>query len=715
MFYRLWSPRTLIIGNEELSTNPEKELDEFIKSSVEDLVLIPSESKDTSKSDSECILPSCDDFSSINVFKEKAVSFSNPLFNSNDDFTSSDDESLSNKDVLKENVKIYSNPLFEFDDEYISSDVNPLFDEVLEDIESKDSYDSNLDEPDLLVTHLSDVNEDEYFTPGDDVGLLLHRDSSTLIMSVVSILEGSEDTIFELGISAFHFSHWSGTFISFNVYPNILNESPMEICSSTRFNPIITMIWVKSHKSYAPTSKTLTHTRAHATTRHKGKEIAKPITPLSESASEEDSDPEQAQKDKKMLKNLALIAKYFKKIFKPTNNNLKTFSNTRNKNVDTTPRYKNDNQTGQFRNQRTVIVVVARETVGGQVVQKTRIQCFNCKEFGHFAKECKKPKRVKNSVYHKKKMLLCKQAKKVVPLQAEQSDWPTNTDDEINEQELEAHYSYMAKIHEVPTADSRTDPEPLEHVQYDVGYNVFANEIYHSKKPEFIKCDDERVALANLIANLKRVVDENKKMQKELKKANASLTQELTKFKSILAKTSRTLGESNSIRDSCLVALQNKQTEFERYKAFNDRIVDYDKLKCKLNETLRLLAQKDIDLKEGLKLKTYKIVIKEKHDELFKEGPLTKSHYEGLVKEKTKESINPNHSYDGTQRPTTIANPMYLKKAQSEKTCLYAIPNDQSDPANKLVPDREDTLTLERESRSKLNKDLVRPYIYKTK
>ncbi|GJV02017.1 retrovirus-related pol polyprotein from transposon TNT 1-94 [Tanacetum coccineum] len=55
---------------------------------------------------------------------------------------------------------------------------------------------------------------------------------------------------------------------------------------------------------------------------------------------------------------------------------------------------------------------------------------------------------------------------------------------------------------------------------------------------------------------------------------------------------------------------------------------------------------------------------------------------------------------------------MYLKKAQYEKPCLYEIPYDQSDPANRLVPDREETLTLEKESRSKLNKDLVRPYDY---
>ncbi|GJQ94666.1 retrovirus-related pol polyprotein from transposon TNT 1-94 [Tanacetum coccineum] len=116
------------------------------------------------------------------------------------------------------------------------------------------------------------------------------------------------------------------------------------------------------------------------------------------------------------------------------------------------------------------------------------------------------------------------------------------------------------------------------------------------------------------------------------------MTQELTECKSILAETSRTLGESNSIRDSCLVALQNKQTEFERYKAFNDRTVDYDKLERKLNETLGLLAQKDIDIQEGLKVKAYEIsVVQAKHDELVKQSLLTRSHYEGLVKEKTKE------------------------------------------------------------------------------
>nr|GFB01552.1 hypothetical protein [Tanacetum cinerariifolium] len=141
--------------------------DEFIKSSVKDLVLIPSESEDTSESDSECILPLCDYFSPIDVPEEKSVTFSNPLFNSNVDFTSGDDESLFDKDVL-ENIK------------------------------SKDSYDSNLDEPDLLVTPLFDDNEDECFDSGGDVNKINdfedgYYDSEGDILYFESLL--SDDTI----------------------------------------------------------------------------------------------------------------------------------------------------------------------------------------------------------------------------------------------------------------------------------------------------------------------------------------------------------------------------------------------------------------------------------------------------------------------------------------------------------------------------------------
>nr|GFB34962.1 hypothetical protein [Tanacetum cinerariifolium] len=191
--------------------------------------------------------------------------------------------------------------------------------------------------------------------------------------------------------------------------------------------------------------------------RHKGKEIAKPITPPSETASEGDNDPEQAQRDKDIQKNLALIAKYFKNIYKPTNNNLRTSSNSKNKNVDMTP----------------------RENVGSKVVQQSRIQCFNCKEYGHFAKECRRPKRVKDSAYHKEKMLLCKQANNTCL---------------------------------VETNDSNVIPDSPDMCEDDI-----------QNEQNDVKSNDERVALANLIANLKLDVDENKKFQKQLKKENTTL------------------------------------------------------------------------------------------------------------------------------------------------------------------------------------------------
>ncbi|GJS01314.1 hypothetical protein Tco_0317822 [Tanacetum coccineum] len=232
--------------------------------------------------------------------------------------------------------------------------------------------------------------------------------------------------------------------------------------------------------------------------------------------------------------------------------------------------------------------------------------------------------------------------------------------------------------------------------------------------------EDERAALANLIANLKLDVEENKKIQKQLKKANTSLAHELKECKSILAETSKISRESNTIRDSCLIALQNKQTELETYKTLNDRTVDYDKLEHKLNETLGLLAQKEIDIKEGLVKEKTKVItdlkLKEEKD-IDKMISMEKQlKFLNEIVYKRNQSIQTIHmlapkgsTFNG--RPT-FANPMYLKKAQSEKPCLYEIPYDTSDPANRFVPDREETLTLEKESRSKLNKDLVKPYDY---
>nr|GFC27513.1 hypothetical protein [Tanacetum cinerariifolium] len=98
------------------------------------------------------------------------------------------------------------------------------------------------------------------------------------------------------------------------------------------------------------------------------------------------------------------------------------------------------------------------ETVASSMVQKSRIQCYNYKEFGHVARECQKPKREKDAAYHREKMLLCKQEEAGIQLNAEQADWKDGTDDESDDQEWEAHYMYMAKLQQVSLDAVDTGP-----------------------------------------------------------------------------------------------------------------------------------------------------------------------------------------------------------------------------------------------------------------
>ncbi|GJZ68684.1 hypothetical protein Tco_0631924, partial [Tanacetum coccineum] len=99
---------SLIMGDKHLDTIPETESDEFIKSSVENLVPTPSESED----ECECDMPDCDDSQTINF-----LTYSNLLF---DDSTSSDDESSHEEEIHKMSFITYSNPLFDLDEEIIS-------------------------------------------------------------------------------------------------------------------------------------------------------------------------------------------------------------------------------------------------------------------------------------------------------------------------------------------------------------------------------------------------------------------------------------------------------------------------------------------------------------------------------------------------------------------------------------------------------------------
>nr|GFC35385.1 hypothetical protein [Tanacetum cinerariifolium] len=131
-----------------------------------------------------------------------------------------------------------------------------------------------------------------------------------------------------------------------------------------------------------------------------------------------------------------------------------------------------------------------------------------------------------------------------IQLNVEQADWKDDIDDESDDQELEAHYMYMAKIQEVsPDAvDSGPifDKEPEQKVQTDDHYDVFGIECQHPEQYESVHktylieqdahnidqndedadLTKERELLASLIEKLKCEIDETKNRNTILETSN---------------------------------------------------------------------------------------------------------------------------------------------------------------------------------------------------
>nr|GEW52291.1 hypothetical protein [Tanacetum cinerariifolium] len=260
-------------GDEHLDTIPAMESNEFIKSSVENIVSILSESEGIPEN--MCDVPFHDNSPALDISKDQFEDFSD----SNDDSTLIDDDSFSIDNI----EYVEASPL---DSELISSEVMEIFipkvggvdedilltikDDILKISSGSTTTRSDISLPDYEAfynDHVKEISSGSTTTHSDyslydsfifdlSINPFPPADRSDFIMrsspmnSLTSYLHRialqyllsfrNEDTIFDPGISSYHISsfmpevsHQSETFMKFNVYPKHLNGSPMEILFST--------------------------------------------------------------------------------------------------------------------------------------------------------------------------------------------------------------------------------------------------------------------------------------------------------------------------------------------------------------------------------------------------------------------------------------------------------------------------------------------------
>nr|GEW78583.1 hypothetical protein [Tanacetum cinerariifolium] len=429
-----------------------------------------------------------------------------------------------------------------------------------------------------------------------------------------------------------------------------------------------------------------------AATRNRGKAIVNSPQPIYDQEPSMVAKDDETSKDKKIDKLIALISLSFKKIYKPTNNNLRTSSNTSRANQDNSPRI---NKSTGYKDQRIGNVVGARETVGSIVVQRSGIQCYNCKEFRHVVREY----------------------------------WRDGTDDESEDQELEAHYMYIAQLQEV--SPDAADSGPIfdsERVQK----NDDDNDLAH-----------EHELLASLIKKLKCEIDDTKNRNKFLETSNKVLVEKLKdeiedfKNKNISLESSNNhfkeaknqLSENNELlyndfKKSQAELQRRNDVEYaskveidcakakgdlisykmESQKSFNkytQTIIDFNqtisKIKKKLSahqETISIPSQQKV-----AQIKLYKTREDKELDKVIALGNKVKV-LDNIVY-KTGQSVQTMNMLNNKCR-TSFArvNPR-----------LYDIGCYNDNLALMLAPETDEVIRLEKESRSKLS-DLIRAFDY---
>nr|GEY94114.1 hypothetical protein [Tanacetum cinerariifolium]GEZ07447.1 hypothetical protein [Tanacetum cinerariifolium] len=176
----------------------------------------------------------------------------------------------------------------------------------------------------------------------------------------------------------------------------------------------------------------------------------------------------------------------------------------------------------------------------------------------------------KDAAYYKEKMLLCKEEGARFQLNAEQADWRDDTDDEAEDQELEAHYMYMAKIQEVTPDEQNMIIDSLD-MSYD------REQIDQN---DDVDLANKRDLLASLIEKLKCEIDDSKNHNKILETSNKTLVDKLKGEIEDFKTENKSLESSNNyFKEANNELSKTNQLMFKYLKKFQAELDRYNDVK----------------------------------------------------------------------------------------------------------------------------------------
>nr|GEW48008.1 hypothetical protein [Tanacetum cinerariifolium] len=404
-------------------------------------------------------------------------------------------------------------------------------------------------------------------------------------------------------------------------------------------------------------------TRSQQATRNREKAIVnspQPIYDQEHSMVAEDEETSNKEIDKRM----ALISLSLKKIYKPTNNNLQTSSNTSRANQDNSPRI---NRGTGYENQRIGNVAGARETIAHYMyMAKLQEVSLDVADSG--------------------------------PIFDTEPVQKVSTDD---------HYNVFAIESEHPEqSESVHDTYPIEQDEH----HVIIDSLDMSYDSEQIDQNDddanlvnERELLAFLIEKLKCEIDESKNRNKFLETSNKVLVEKLKgKIEDFKNKNKSLESSNNQFKEATNKLLETNKLLYDDFKKSQAELKRRDSIEYASEMELECAKQKEAQIK------LYKT---RKDNELDKVIALEyKVKVLDNIVYKTGQSVQTMNMLN-SKCQTSFAKPEFLKKAQRANPRLYDIGFYNDNLALMLAPESDKVIRLEKESRSKLS-DLIRPFDY---